>query len=424
MATYINYAGAEDEDATLQGAEWLRNVIRGGADSEGESAEKEFFSKFQELYLEAQENPKRYSSIMGNIVDLFLNNCPELIGKIPQYNRVEEKTKEVEGFFAIVMNMICQLDDEEHLEVSTMRLCDMFGSSQANNKELRLRLLMWLYNSLPPNVPLRYKIFKHILEYSAKADLFEQVAPYLEFLENWMVDWEISANEKRNLYKEIQAHCRNLNKKMDAFHYLKKHMLLFEGVDQKELSSDANQASAVQLVKDAIELPTVLQVDDVLNLDAVKYLSKTKHKDLVLLGEIFLSGTVDDLRKFNEKNKKLFKDHDLVYDDAMSKMRLLTLATLAQGKSEIPLSDIAAALQEKPDQVEKCVVKAISEDVIDGRIDQLSHKVLVKSAFQRKFGKEEWQILDEKLDKWVDNLENLITMVGQQKEREKMAAGN
>merc|ERR1712098_983277 len=93
----------------------------------------------------------------------------------------------------------------------------------------------------------------------------------------------------------------------------------------------------------------------------------------------------------------------------------------AQGKSEISLADVATSLQEVPDQVEKWVVKAISEDVIDGRIDQLSQKVLVKSAFQRKFGQEEWKFLDGKLDSWIGNLESLIKLVGLQKEREKMA---
>ena len=44
--------------------------------------------------------------------------------------------------------------------------------------------------------------------------------------------------------------------------------------------------------------------------------------------------------------------------------------------------------QEEEENVEKWVVRAISEGVIDGRIDQLNRKVLVKSSFQRKFEKE------------------------------------
>merc|ERR1719336_2787323 len=99
----------------------------------------------------------------------------------------------------------------------------------------------------------------------------------------------------------------------------------------------------------------------------------------------------------------------------MSKIRLLTLATMAHGKSELDLAEVATALEENEDSVESWVVRAISEGVIDGRIDQLNHKVLVKSAFQRKFEKEEWQFLDSKLTQWIDNLENVIKFIGEQK---------
>merc|ERR1719359_360576 len=200
---------------------------------------------------------------------------------------------------------------------------------------------------------------------------------------------------------------------------------MFQGRSPKELTSPEVEKNTIQLVKDAIMLPMVMQVDDVLVLDAVKTLRKSKQKELVGLLDIFLSGTFDDLRSFESKNKKLFSDHpDLKFEDVTSKVRLLTLATLAQGKSEVPLADVAKALQEAPEQVEKWVVKAISEDVIDGRIDQLNQRVLVKSNFQRKFGKEEWNFLDEKLSTWIDNLESLIKLVGVQKEREKMLSAS
>merc|ERR1712178_437537 len=99
----------------------------------------------------------------------------------------------------------------------------------------------------------------------------------------------------------------------------------------------------------------------------------------------------------------------------MSKMRLLTLATKVQGKSEITLEEVATALEEDSENVERWVVRALSEGVIDGRIDQLNHKVLVKSAFQREFGKAEWAFLDSKLTQWTDNLENVIKFIGDQK---------
>merc|ERR1712193_192050 len=101
------------------------------------------------------------------------------------------------------------------------------------------------------------------------------------------------------------------------------------------------------------------------------------------MGTVFFSGDVNDLRNFHNKNAML--------------------------------SEVAQALEEEEENVEKWVVKALSENVIDGRIDQLNKKVLVKSAFQRRFEKEEWDFLDSKLDQWINNLECVIKFIGEQK---------
>lgn len=172
-----------------------------------------------------------------------------------------------------------------------------------------------------------------------------------------------------------------------------------------------------------MQIPSVIQFDDLLNFDTVKALEKTSAKELVGLCRVFLSGSVQDLRNFHKKNSKLFEEHGLVFQDedgkdALTKIRLLTLATIAHGKSELALQEVADALElkEELDSVEPWVVRAISEGFIDGRIDQLNHKVLVKSSFQRKFEKDEWQFLDTKLTSWIDNLEDVIKFIGEQKQ--------
>merc|ERR1712129_673579 len=87
----------------------------------------------------------------------------------------------------------------------------------------------------------------------------------------------------------------------------------------------------------------------------------------------------------------------------------------AQHRNELTLAEAAAKLEEHEDKIERGVVRAISENIIDGRIDQLNHKVIVKSAFPRKFEKEEWAFLDSKLTSWIDNLEHVIKFIGEQK---------
>eukprot|EP00933_Yihiella_yeosuensis_P082858 TRINITY_DN96860_c0_g1_i1.p1 TRINITY_DN96860_c0_g1~~TRINITY_DN96860_c0_g1_i1.p1 ORF type:complete len:433 (-),score=133.39 TRINITY_DN96860_c0_g1_i1:257-1495(-) len=409
MATYINY-GEGEEDAIVQGAEWLQKVI---AQQSGPEAEKAFKEQFHALQ-EAQTNNKKYDC--GPVFDFLVESSKGLFAAIPE-NRPEDRVKEIESFFALILSMLLLLEDAEHLDKATTNLCDFFSNSTEQQPELRLRLLMMLYNTFNnPSFEFRYRVFKHVLDYAAQAELFDQVLPYLEYLESWMADWEtyMKMEDKRQLYYDIQTNMRKMGKKVEAFQYLKTYHSLFKGEKDSALNKQEIADATIQLIKDAVHLPNVIQFDDIIALDTVQALKKTKEDSLVKLCEVFLSGSVNDLKEFQKKNQKVFDAHGLNFQDALSKIRLLTLATMSHGKSEMSLDEIAKALEESPDNVEPWVVRSISEGVIDGRIDQLNRKVLVKSSFQRKFENEQWDFLDSKLTQWIDNLEHVIKFVGEQ----------
>eukprot|EP00442_Polarella_glacialis_P027419 CAMPEP_0115090088 /NCGR_PEP_ID=MMETSP0227-20121206/25166_1 /TAXON_ID=89957 /ORGANISM="Polarella glacialis, Strain CCMP 1383" /LENGTH=415 /DNA_ID=CAMNT_0002481057 /DNA_START=132 /DNA_END=1379 /DNA_ORIENTATION=+ len=412
MATYINYGEGED-DAMVQGAEWLQHLLQV---TQGPDAEKLFKEKFQAIHT-AQQEARQYNH--GPIFDLLVDYSEGLFTAIPE-NRPEERLKEIESFFALVLSMLLLLEDTEHLSKATTRQCELFSSAHKPDQqpELRLRLLMMLYNTFNnPTFEFRYRVFKYALDYAAKAELFDQILPYLEFLDSWMVDWKayLTVDDKRALYFDISTYLRALGKKVDAFTYLKQYHQLFKGESAENMSKKQVQDATIQLIKDAVQLPAVIQFDDILVLDTVKELGKTKQDGLVKLCEVFYSGDVKSLQDFQKKNEALFKEHELVFEDAMAKMRLLTLATVAHGRSELSLEEVASSLDESPDNVERWVVRAISEGVLDGRIDQLNRKVLVKSAFQRKFDTNEWAFLDGKLSCWIENLEHVIKFIGEQK---------
>jgi len=413
MATYIIY-GEGEQDATVQGAEWLQGIIKV---QQGDEAEQKFVSRFGELRTDSD-----YDS--AAVFDLFVDFSENLFSAIPEAAtaaRTEERLKEVESFFALVLSMLISFEDSDALDKSTERLCKLFADSTTQQPELRLRLLMMLYNTFNnPSMPHRYRVFKHIVDYAAKAGLFDQILPYLEYLDSWMVDWEdsedgLNQEDKRSLFWDLSNYMRTLGKRTDAFLFLKRYVQLFQGEQEAELKGAKVQDATIQLLKDALQLPTVIQFDDILGYDTVKACAKGKQAKLVELCTLFLNGDVKDLDNFHKENEAVFKEHELNFQDAMSKMRLLTLATRVHGKSEITLKEVAAALEEKEDNVERWVVRALSEGVIDGRIDQLNHKVLVKSAFQREFGKVEWSFLDSKLTQWTENLENVIKFIGEQK---------
>merc|ERR1719262_615993 len=126
---------------------------------------------------------------------------------------------------------------------------------------------MMLYNTFNnPQMPHRYRVFKHIVDYAAKASLFDQVLPYLEYLDSWMADWEgsLTPKDKRELFLDLSKYMRALGKRVDAFLYLKKYAQLFQGEKDSELNSQKVQDSTITLLKNALQLPSVIQFDDLL----------------------------------------------------------------------------------------------------------------------------------------------------------------
>lgn len=413
-AIYINNYSTGEDDAVVQGFEWLKGVVQ---QQHGESEAATFSSKFKEIYA---DQGVQY----GPLLDLFVKYSKDLFGAIVEGVREEAPgrpkvdIKEVESFFALVLSILQQLEEVEHLDSATTHLCKLFSSNPAEQPDLRLRLLMMLYNTFLPNFDFRYRIFKCIVDFGAQAKLFDQVLPYLEYLDSWMEDWEdsMTLDDKRELFLDISKYMRDLGKRVDAFEYLKRYHVLSKNEPAAKLKEKVVHEATVQLLKDAIQIPSVIQFDDLLAFETVKALKGTPEQDLIEICNVFLSGTVNDLRAVQKKHSKLFDQHKLKMEDAMSKIRLLTLASICHGRSEITLAEVAKELEESEENVERWVVRGISEGVINARIDQLKHKVLVKSAFQRKFEKEEWAFLDSKLSNWIDNLEHVIKFIGEQKQ--------
>ncbi len=59
-------------------------------------------------------------------------------------------------------------------------------------------------------------------------------------------------------------------------------------------------------------------------------------------------------------------------------MRLLSLATLGAANQEIPYALIAKTLQLDESEVETWVITAMSEDVLDAKMDQLRRVVTIR----------------------------------------------
>jgi len=251
----------------------------------------------------------------------------------------------------------------------------------------------------------------------------------VDVLRSSMKTWgeNITCVELRTLYKSVtQAMDRVLSKlgrddqedktvtlKIKATEERKQvYMLLFLGTfeDESELDGDAKiyaQETAVGAIRDPINLFSTQR--QILSLPAVSALRHSQ-PDLYDLLKIFVTGKLQDYRDFTSMPDKMsvFSTHKLNEEECMRNMSLLSLVSLAGEHEEIPYSAIASTLSVEEDEVERCVIAAVSSGLMEAKMDQLSKVVIVERSAVRQFGTKEWSALQTRLNKWKTNVKGVL----------------
>lgn len=189
--------------------------------------------------------------------------------------------------------------------------------------------------------------------------------------------------------------------------YLALYLQTFETLPANELKAVADSAvkGAVAVIRNPIE--TFTQGIDIVELDAVKQLKDdAKHADLYELLVIFSRKALEDYLAFHKTKASVLATYGLNHQDCMSNIRLLSLCSFVQ-RQEITYAQITKALQVPEDQVEMWVVKAITCNLVQAKIDQLGQVVAISHCINRHFSKTEWEQVGERLALWKKNIGEL-----------------
>lgn len=100
---------------------------------------------------------------------------------------------------------------------------------------------------------------------------------------------------------------------------------------------------------------------------------------LTNLLKILCDGSLDDFLVFKAANAQVFADSKLNATDLETKIKLLTLCSLAAQAANRTISyqTISSALKIAAEEVELWVIEAISQNLINGSIDQLNSTVTI-----------------------------------------------
>jgi translation initiation factor 3 subunit M len=193
--------------------------------------------------------------------------------------------------------------------------------------------------------------------------------------------------------------------------FLEKYLSTFINSDKDVASAKDVAIRAVKLVLKSPVVSFVSRVDIVGNPAVVALKSDAKHAKLVQLLEIYSTQTLTEYLAFQKSAGSFFKDNGLKEEDCAAFMRLFTLCSFPTGFDEIPYATVAKKLSIKEDEVEPWVVKAVTQNVIQAKIDQLKKSVVISRTLQRGFGLEQWKEVQVKLNLYTKNVGAMLEAV-------------
>ncbi|KAI8822033.1 uncharacterized protein EV422DRAFT_525436 [Fimicolochytrium jonesii] len=289
------------------------------------------------------------------------------------------------------------------------KITEPIVSSGIEKAHLKLKVLSNLYNNLESKSSARYTVFVAIVNVAAQSDELEIITPHLASLDSWLAEWGTGADEKRALYLLISKKLEESGSAdKECYQFLLKYLSTFDGA-----SAEA-KPYALQAIKSAIKIPGVLAFDDLSNLDTVKALAGSNHLEFL---KIFSEGDLKQYQEFVKKNPKIVSELDLNEEDNLTKMRLLTLASLSATHvhSSVSYTTISTALSIPEDDVEIWVINTIRAGLVDAKMNQLDRSVVISRSVHRSFGEQEWKSLGQKLEAWKVELKEVLTVIGNAK---------
>jgi translation initiation factor 3 subunit M len=294
-------------------------------------------------------------------------------------------------------------------------LAKPIASSSQNGAGLALAILSTVFNTVPSDSEARFHIFRAVLSVVKSSSNFETLKSQLKNLDNWMVQWDIDAEEQRQLLLEISETAEASGETDASYDYLLKALRI---IPTDESSSDEAKKLSLQALRSALIHPTHFDFEDLASLDAIQALKNTDAIAFELL-EIFTSDNLDSFSDFKTEHDGYLESKDM--DEAVldRKMRLLTLASLAAHENQkrtLSYTQIAKALQVPEDEVEMWVIDVIRAGLVEGKLSQLNQQFLIHRSTYRVFGEKQWQEVAVRLDMWRSSLTEVLGVIRLEKE--------
>ncbi|XP_033118391.1 eukaryotic translation initiation factor 3 subunit M-like [Anneissia japonica] len=325
-------------------------------------------------------------------------NTPEqLVNVIQEIDKIwkESDDNDVEYVFNSLFSLVLY-EPPEVLKTLVELLTEKLVKGNGERSATRLRILHNLFNGVEPEKRLAFEVYCGMLKLACKTKNCDGFPTDLDRVRKWSDLWKLNKDETHHLLKLLYDALQEC-KQSEASSKVMIELLGTYTTDNASKARDDAHRCIVNTLAD----PNIYLLDHLIALRPVKFLEGELIHDLLT---IFVSGKLNDYLEFQNSNSDFIKSLGLSHEDNITKMRTLTLMTLAVEHKDLTFDLIEKEMQISEDEVEGFIIDAVRTKMVRAKIDQLQKKVVVSFATHRTFGKQQWMLLRERLEQWQRNL--------------------
>jgi translation initiation factor 3 subunit M len=370
--------------------------------------------------LKKKRDPENEQQFTNECTRLLQENRPrEVILKlISEHESIfqDSNDKEIEACMSVISSLIRKMEPDVANMIG-VKLREAVTYNLSDRALLRLKILTGIYHAFDQTSLSRYETFMALAKYAADSGNAELIIPKFKQIDKWLLDWSTDVEQSRRLYKLVRNILKDNHRGVQAHKFLVKYLQTFSPILNEGGNVDEEVVgAAAEASLEAIALDDLYQCDHLLSLPAVRLLeTHPQHAPLFQLLRIFAQEKLDAFQAFVRNNPSFLQNVGLREENCVRKMRLLSLASLGTESEEIPYHQIAETLQISEDEVEDWVIMTVSAKLMDAKLSQMRRVVIVRFCVQRVFTTANWKQLSGKLDKWKNNIRQLLQVVQQTK---------
>lgn len=303
---------------------------------------------------------------------------------------------ELEGVMNSLLSLILVVSENRDDLIRKFCLKVAEANSEEPTSLSRLRILSILLNWLHERDPVRYDVFCTQIKVAGKAGMIDQITVSLDQVKSWLKMWEVDGEKARKVYRLLFDALTEDRQSEEATKVMVELLRTYSDENALEVKDDAKNCIVSLLGR-----PNVFILDFLLTLPPVAALQGELIHELL---NIFVSGRLSDYVEFYEKNKDFVDSCGLPHEKNLHKMRVLTLMSFGESKSEVSFDDLAEEFNISAEEIEEFVIEALRSKLIRAKVDQVNKKVVISSATHRTFGANQWQELRNRLEDWRQSL--------------------